>query len=97
MLGQDNLQFKQKCILVAAKFQQQLSSKKMETKEMEVKEQPKADNVYMPIQKVAVKTIQHYFPDLINIEYKDDLNKNIFYGTLTGSDKQDNIKKWKNF
>ena len=107
MLGQDNLKFKQKCILAAVKFQQELSSK------MKVVEQSKANKVYThksnkvythksnkvytPIQKVAVQTIQHYFPDLININYKDNLNENIFYGTLTGDSKQDNIKKWKNF
>ena len=64
-------------------------------KEIEIKEQPNIN--YTPVQKIAVQTMQHYFPSLINIQYKDDLNKNNFYGTLTGEDKKDNVKKWKNF
>jgi hypothetical protein len=96
LLSKGDLPLKKKCILAAAKFQQQVNTKKIkEAKEIEMKEQPNI--VYTPVKKVAIQTVQHYFPSLINIQYKDDLNKNIFYGTLTGEDKKDNVKKWKNF
>ena len=104
LLSNDDLPLSKKCFITMLKFHQQLSTKKIKKekeiekekeKEKEKIEQPNIVN--SPVQKVAVQTMQHYFPNLIDITYKDDLNKNIFYGTLTGDNKQDNVKKWKNF
>ena len=72
-------------------------NEKAEEIETKPKELEKPQNSYTPVHKVAVRAAQHYFPNLIEINYADDLTKNIFYGALTGSDEQRKVKKWQNF
>jgi len=91
---------KMKLMLAYTKYSQEIQNKTRQIQSKnpkESKEKPKVVRKFSPLEKLGISSLGHYFPNLININYKDNLKSNVIKGSLTGNNDTHNIKKWKNF
>ena len=102
--GNGKMDNKMKLILAYGKYSQeiqnktkQIQSKDPKESKEKPKEKPKEIRKFSPLEKLGISSLGHYFPNLININYKDNLKSNIIKGSLTGTNDTHSIKKWKNF